>query len=93
MRFSGFGLGAAALAAALIVAASAPSSAAPGAPLSLLKSAAAEQSMVEKTHGWHRSCRKGWSDVHRHIRGVGRVTCTSRRCWTNSYGLRRCTWR
>jgi hypothetical protein len=93
MRFSGFALGAAALAVAGLMSLSAPASATPAAPLSLLKSAAAEQSMVEKTHGWHRSCRRGFTDIHRHIPGVGRSTCTSRRCWTNRWGVRRCTWR
>lgn len=81
---------AAALAALLL--ALAPVSAAPSSPLSLLKGAAAQQSMVEQAHFFHRSCRKGLSDVHKHVRGVGRVTCHSRRCHTNNLGVEKCTW-
>lgn len=92
MRFSGIALGAAAIAAAVFVSSGAPVSAQPGASLQLLKSTAAGQSMVEKTHGWHRTCRRGFTDVHRHIPGVGRTTCTTHKCWTNKWGVRRCRW-
>ena len=92
MRFSGFALGAAALAAAVIVQCGAPASATPATPLSLLKSTASQSSIVEKTHGWHRRCRHGFTDVHRHIPGVGRVTCSTQKCWTNKWGVRRCRW-
>ena len=81
-----------AAASAALLMALAPVSAAPSSPLSLLKGAAAEQSMVEQAHGWHRTCRKGFTDVHKHVKGVGRVTCHSRRCHTNSLGVEKCTW-
>ena len=82
----------AAAVAATLCLATVPGSAASIAPLSLLKDTAAEQSMVEKTHGWHRTCRKGLSDVHKHVKGVGRVTCHSRRCTTDFLGFKSCTW-
>jgi hypothetical protein len=85
-----YSLAAASLAAAVLFAA--PGGAAPVTALSQLKGAEAAQSMVEKTHGWHRTCRRGLTDVHKHVRGVGRVECHSRKCWTNSYGVKRCTW-
>ena len=68
-----------------------PGSAASIAPLSLLKDAAAP-SMVEKTHGWHRTCRKGFTDVHKHVKGVGRITCKTRRCTIDLFGNKECTW-
>ena len=81
-----------AAASAAFLLALAPVSAAPSSPLSLLKGAVAQQSMVEQAHFFHRSCRKGLSDVHKHVKGVGRVTCRSRRCHTNSLGIEKCTW-
>lgn len=92
MRFTHFALGAALLLAAAAFSASGPATAAPGGALGALKAQTAEQSMVEKTHGWHRSCRRGLNGWHRHIPGVGRQQCSSRRCWTNRWGVRRCTW-
>lgn len=91
MTVSKVSLSLAAASAALLLAL-APVSAAPSSPLSLLKGAAAQQSMVAQAHFFHRSCRKGLSDVHKHVRGVGRVTCHSRRCHTNSLGVEKCTW-
>jgi len=92
MRFSYIALGAAAFAAAAFVSIGAPATAAPGGALGVMKSITAEQTMVDKTHGWHRTCRRGLTDVHRHVPGTGRVTCSSRRCWTNKWGVRRCQW-
>lgn len=43
-------------------------------------------------HGWHRTCRHGLTDVHKHVKGVGRVECTTQRCYTNKWGRKRCTW-
>ena len=90
MRFTGMALGAAAIAFAGLLPASVPASA--GAGLAPLKPLGLEQSMVEKTHGWHRTCRRGFTDWHRHIPGVGRVSCKTRRCWVNKWGVRRCVW-
>ena len=85
-------LSAAALAAAMF-AATLPGGAQPSpSALSQLKAAAAEQSIVEKTHGWHRTCRKGFTDVHKHVKGVGRVTCKTRRCTTDGLGVKHCVW-
>ncbi|HML27456.1 MAG TPA: hypothetical protein PKE16_01200 [Hyphomicrobium sp.] len=60
--------------------------------LGTLKGVGAAQSNVEKTHGWHRTCRRGLNGYHRHVPGVGRIQCTARKCWTNSWGVRRCRW-
>ena len=58
--------------------------------LSLLKVQALEQSQVQKTHGWHRSCRKGLNGSHKHVKGVGRIQCTTAKCYTNIFGYRVC---
>lgn len=93
MRFSGFIAGATALVLASLLSAGNPAHAAsPAAGLVPLKPLALAQSMIEKTHGWHRRCRRGLTDWHKHIRGVGRRTCTTRRCSVNSWGVRRCRW-
>jgi hypothetical protein len=60
--------------------------------LGMLKGVGTAQSSVEKTHGWHRTCRRGLNGYHRHVPGVGRVQCTAHKCWTNSWGIRRCRW-
>ncbi len=88
MRSSRIALGVAAIAAAGLFAFSAPSSAAAG--FGPLKTLSLEQSLIEKTHGWHRRCRKGWSDWHKHVRGVGRITCGTRRCFKNNWGGMSC---
>lgn len=85
-------LTAAAGAVALMLAAS-TGIAAPGANLAPLKTIAANQSIVEQTHGWHRKCRKGVSGWHRHVKGVGRIQCTTaKNCYTNVFGFRVCDW-
>lgn len=88
MKF--YGLAAGAIAAAFLVTAATSSDAAPLPNLSLMKGAALEQSQIEKTHGWHRSCRRGISEYHRHVKGVGRVQCRSARCTTNWLGYKTC---
>lgn len=82
----------AALAAAVALAS--PSFAAsPASGLAPLKSIAVEQSQVEKAHGWHRKCRRGLNGWHKHVRGVGRVQCTtSKNCYRNMFGYRVCDW-
>lgn len=70
-----------------------PALATPAANLSPLKELNAAQTMVQKTHGWHRKCRRGLNGFHRHVRGVGRVQCTtSRNCYRNVFGVRVCNW-
>ena len=60
--------------------------------LGVLKSVGAMQSNVQKTWGWHRTCRRGLNGYHKHVPGIGRVQCTAHRCSTNSQGVRRCRW-
>lgn len=43
-------------------------------------------------HGWHRTCRHGLSDVHKHVPGVGRVACTTQKCHVNKWGVKSCKW-
>lgn len=86
-------LSAAVLAAGLAMA-TIPVSAQPGSALPQLKSiVGSEASMVEKTHGWHRKCRKGLNGWHKHVKGVGRVQCTvAKNCYTNVFGFKVCDW-
>lgn len=67
---------AAVIAAAGLVALTAPSSATPGIKLGELKGASA---LVEPTHFTHRTCKRGLNGWHRHVPGVGRIQCTTRR--------------
>jgi hypothetical protein len=60
--------------------------------LGALKAVGLQQSNVQKTHGWHRTCRWGIGGYHKHVPGIGRVQCTARKCWRNSWGIRRCRW-
>lgn len=80
-----------AVAAGLVLAAGAY--AGPASSLAPLKPLALEQSPVEQAHFWHRSCRKslsgGW---HKHVKGVGRVECTAKKCFTTPHGYKRCMW-
>ena len=85
----GFGL-------ALTSAQAAPAAPAPLAPLATSNSSG---TLIQKTHGWHRACRRarrwGW---HRHVRR-GTVGCRPhvrrryRDCRINRRGIRVCTWR
>jgi hypothetical protein len=58
--------------------------------LNILKDTATAQSQIEKTHGWHRKCRKGLNGSHKHVPGVGRSQCTTAKCFTNIFGYRQC---
>ncbi|MFT3732783.1 MAG: hypothetical protein QM780_15405 [Hyphomicrobium sp.] len=80
---------AAALAAGMVLAGTA-GMAATGASLGQLKGVAAS-SIVEKA-GWNSRCHWGIGGYHKWIPGVGRVQCTARKCWRNSWGVRRCRW-
>ena len=80
----------AALAAAGLLAATMSATAAPLPNLSLLNDMAASQSQIEKTHGWHRKCRKGLNGSHKHIRGGGRLQCTTAKCHVNIFGYKVC---
>ena len=90
MRSSKIALGVAAIIAAGLFAVSAPSSAAPAAGFGPLKTLSLEQSVVEKTHGWHRKCRKGLNGSHKHARGAGRIQCTTAKCHVNVFGYKVC---
>jgi hypothetical protein len=84
---------AAALAATVAFAAPTVNAASPASGLAPLKSIGLDQSNIEKTHGWHRRCRKGLNGWHRHVKGVGRIQCTtSKNCYTNMFGFRVCDW-
>jgi hypothetical protein len=58
----------------------------------------ATESLVEKTHGCHRSCERGPAGWHRHVGPYcARVACYPRawnpdRCWVNRWGVRHCRW-
>ena len=80
----------AAVAAAGVLAAALPVSAATLPNLSVMKDGAIAQSQIEKTHGWHRSCRKGLNGWHKHVKGVGRIQCNTAKCYTNIFGYRVC---
>jgi hypothetical protein len=41
---------------------------------------AAQPSPVQKTWGWHRTCRRGLNGWHKHVKGIGRVQCTNHVC-------------
>ncbi|MBK9080527.1 MAG: hypothetical protein IPL91_16195 [Hyphomicrobium sp.] len=83
----------AAVVAAGLLAATLPGSAASlTGNLNGLKDAATAQSLIEQTHGWHRSCRRGLNGWHKHVPGVGRIQCGNHRCWRNKWGVRRCVW-
>ena len=88
-----FSLSALTIAAGLAFAAL-PGAATPAANLAPLKQLNLEQSsIVEKTHGWHRKCRRGLNGWHRHVPGVGRVQCTTQRnCYINIFGVKICDW-
>lgn len=65
--------------------------AAGSAGLAPLKTLTAQSSIVEKTHGWHRKCRRGLNGFHKHVRGVGRIQCTTvRNCYYNIFGVKVC---
>lgn len=81
----------AAVVAGSLMLAAVPASAAPGANLGGL-TGLSQESLVEKTHGWHRTCMWGLGGWHKHVRGVGRVQCTTRKCWRNRFGVKRCRW-
>ncbi len=71
----------AAIVAAGLAAAALPASAASlSSNLNALNGVSAGQSLIEKTHGWHRKCRLGLNGWHKHVKGVGRVQCTNHRC-------------
>jgi hypothetical protein len=71
---------AATLAAGLMFA-STPGMAANTGSFSVLKEVGAPQpSAVQKTWGWHRTCRRGLHGWHKHVKGIGRVQCTNHVC-------------
>ena len=92
MRFTGITCGMAAIAAAGLLSLSTPAGATPASGLAPLKPLALEQSNVEQAHFWHRRCRKGLTDWHKHVRGIGRVECTAHKCWKTPHGYTRCMW-
>jgi hypothetical protein len=81
---------AAATLAAGVVLASMPATAATSSSFTSLKAiGAAQSSIIEKTAG---RCWWGFGGWHKWVPGVGRVQCTSHKCWKNRWGIRRCKW-
>jgi hypothetical protein len=66
----------ASLAAVVTIAIAAPALANPSFKIAEPKGASV---LVERTHGWHRTCKRGLNGWHRHVPGVGRIQCTTRR--------------
>ncbi len=60
--------------------------------LGALKSVGAAQSSAVEKAAWGSRCRWGIGGYHKWVPGVGRVQCTARKCWRNSWGIRRCRW-
>jgi hypothetical protein len=66
--------------------------------LGALKDAGADDSIVHKTHGCHRSCELGPAGWHRHVGPYcARVACYPRawypnRCFVDRWGYRHCRW-
>ncbi len=86
-------LAAASLAASLSIAAMPGMASAGTASLSTLKNVAASQpSGIEKTLWGSEKCHWGIGGYHKYVPGVGRIQCTARKCWTNSFGFKRCKW-
>ena len=85
-------LSAVTLAAAVALAAIPVSATSVGGLAPLKGVAAGQQSLIEEVHGWHRKCHRGLNGFHKHIPGVGRVQCTNKKCYTNSYGVTKCVW-
>jgi hypothetical protein len=82
---------AAATLAAGISFASIPGKATVGVSLQTLKTPAARSTLVDQA-GWRGRCWWGIGGWHKYVKGVGRVQCTSHKCWTNRWGIRRCRW-
>jgi hypothetical protein len=82
---------AAAIAAGLLFA-SASGMATTNTSVGAVKSVAAAQASIVDKAGWRNTCRWGIGGYHKWVPGVGRVQCTARKCWRNSWGIRRCRW-
>jgi len=63
-----------------------------------LKESAADNNLVHKTWGCHRSCEDGPGGWHRHVGPYCvRVACVPQaphpyRCWVGRFGYRHCLW-
>jgi hypothetical protein len=66
--------------------------AASAASLGALKDGASSHATFVEKAGWNSRCHWGIGGYHKWIPGVGRVQCTARKCWRNSWGIRRCRW-
>jgi hypothetical protein len=76
--------------AAGVLAAALPVSAASLPNLSIMKDGVVAQSQIDQAHFAHRTCRKGLNGSHKHVKGVGRIQCTTAKCYTNIFGYRVC---
>ncbi len=60
--------------------------------LNSVATVASMQDAVVQTAGYWSRCRWGIGGYHKWVPGIGRVQCTARKCWRNSWGIRRCRW-
>ena len=68
-----------------------PGMATTNASLQVLNASGTQSSLVEEA-AWRGRCWWGPGGWHKYVRGVGRVQCTSHKCWINRWGFRRCRW-
>jgi hypothetical protein len=64
----------------------------PAGQLGDLKSVEMVQPPVAEKTAWGHACWWGPGGWHKYVPGVGRVQCTTRKCWINRWGFRRCKW-
>jgi hypothetical protein len=82
--------GAAAVAAGLLLVSTAGMATTSTSIGALKQTASGQASMIDKA-AW-RGCHWGLGGYHKWVPGVGRVQCTARKCWRNSWGIQRCRW-
>ena len=75
-----------------LVLAAVPSGANPASQVGDWKSLKLDQPTIVQKTLWHRGCHWGIGGYHKYVAGVGRVQCTTHKCWTNRFGIRRCRW-
>ena len=83
----------AAIAAAGFLAVTLPVSAEPSTGTAALKAAGLQQSLVERTDlfNWRKGrCYRGIGGRYKWVKGVGKIQCTSAKCYTNIFGYKVC---
>ncbi len=87
-----FSFAAATLAAGLLFASASGMATTCGDRSVLLRASARRNPMSRRHMAGIGPARRGLNGYHKHVPGVGRVQCTAHKCWTNSWGIRRCRW-